>query len=114
MRLNLSRSLILTLQNSFKLSNKPLETLPLKAAACLRLIFGAQMDVGIRKDLRIDVKLLKYELHNALQRKGKKNWCRYWNAFQQYIVAELSLDELNEIIHSTLSKEDGKGSSVKD
>ena len=61
---------------------------------------------GISKERRIDVKLLKYELHNTLQRKGRGNWKKYWCVLQQFLLSDLCLEEMQAEINGLLTNDE--------
>ena len=63
---------------------------------------------GISKERRIDVKLLKYELHNTLERKGRGKWNKYWCALQQFLLSDLCLEEMQAEICELLTNDESK------
>jgi hypothetical protein len=59
----------------------------------------------------IDLKKLKFELFQELQRTNKKGWDQYWSAFQQFLLAKISLQEFKQVAESLLTPAKSKTSS---
>lgn len=57
-------------------------------------------------DFRIDVKLLKYEIHNKLEIKNKGYWNLYWNSLQKYLLAKISNIEFTAILDKLFVKQE--------
>jgi hypothetical protein len=55
-----------------------------------------------------DVKTLKLRLFQELQRSRQRDaWRTYWRALQQYVIAKLSVDELQYTVETLLAPEAG-------